>query len=208
MRKVVLSACLAVTAALAQYKLESAGAPPADLTPALREALAKEGSRVVAPEGKPFCEIWLLRKAPSGPETTEQNVSLTTIPHGALVGVIRFPARGADRRGQVVRPGVYTLRYSHYPVDGAHQGVAPQRDFLKIIPAAQDTDLNATPGYDDLVKMSNEASGTSHPAILGVWKREGAGGPPELVQDGEDWILRVMLGDVPVGILVVGIFHG
>jgi hypothetical protein len=208
MKRVLLSACLAATAALAQYKVESAGAPPGDLTPAIREALVIEGARVVASNGKPFCEIWLRAKAPSGPPTTEQNVSLTTIPHGALVGVIRFPAQGADRRGQVIQPGVYTLRFAHYPVDGAHQGVSPQRDFLKIIPAAKDTDLNATPSYDDLVKMSNEASATSHPAILSVWKHEGPPGPPKLEQEGEDWVLHLTLGDTYLGVLIVGVFQG
>ena len=208
MGKVLLSACLAAAAALAQYKVEPAGAPPADLTSAIREALVKEGARVVAPNGKPFCEIWLRAKAPSGPATTEQNVSLTTIPHGALVGVIRFPAQGADRRGQVIQPGVYTLRFAHYPVDGAHQGVSPQRDFLKIIPAAKDTDLNATPSYDDLIKMSNEASHTSHPAILSIWKHDGPAGPPLIEQEGEDWVLHLTLGDVYVGILIVGAFQG
>jgi hypothetical protein len=33
----------------------------------------------------------------------------------ALLGVIRFPGKGADRRGQVIPAGVYTLRYSNVP---------------------------------------------------------------------------------------------
>jgi hypothetical protein len=208
MKTLLLSACLLTTAALAQYKLESAGAPPSELTPAIREALAKEGARVVAPNGKPFCEVWLRAKAPTGTKTTEANVSLVDIPHGSLLGVIRFPGQGADRRGQVIKPGLYTLRLAYYPVDGAHQGVAPQRDFLTIIPAAKDTELNATPSYEALVKMSNQASGTSHPAILSVWQHEGAPGPAKLEQEGEDWVLHMTLGDRLLGILVVGVHQG
>jgi len=208
MKKVMLCACLAATTALAQYVLEKAGAPPSEVAPAIREALNPEGARVVAPNGKPFCEVWLLRKVPSGPKTTEENVSLPTIPHGALVGVLRFPGQGADRRGQVIKPGVYTLRFAYYPVDGAHQGVAPQRDFLKLIPAAKDTDLKATNSYEQLVKMSNEASGTSHPAVLSIWKHEGAPGPPSVQREGEDWVLHLTLGDQYVAILVVGVYQG
>ena len=100
------------------------------------------------------------------------------------------------------------MRYAHYPVDGDHQGVSPQRDFLKIIPAAQDTDLNAIPGYEELIKMSNAASGTSHPAILSVWLHGGAPGPPSLEQEGEDWVLHMALGNRLIAILVVGIFMG
>jgi len=207
-KKIVLTACLAVTAGLAQYKLERAGAPPAEVAPAIREALTPEGARVVAPSGQPFCEVWLRAKAPSGPKTTEENVSLTTIPHGSLLGVLRFPGQGADRRGQVIKPGVYTLRFAYYPVDGAHQGVAPQRDFLTLIPAAKDPDLNATPSYEELVKLSNEASGTSHPAVLSIWKHEGAPAPPSLQQEGEDWVLHLTLGDQYVAILVVGVYQG
>ena len=208
MKKLWLCACLAATAALAQYKLEKAGAPPSEVAPAIREALTPDGARVVAPNGKPFCEIWLRAKAPSGAKTTEENVSLTTIPPGSLVGVLRFPGQGADRRGQVLKLGVYTLRFAYYPVDGAHQGVAPQRDFLKLIPAAKDTDLNATPGIEELIKMSNEASGTSHPAVLSIWKHEGPPGPTSLEQEGEDWVLHLRLGDEYVAILVVGVHQG
>jgi len=208
MRKVVVSACLVAAAAWAQYKLESAGAPPSELAPAIREALVKDGVRVVAASGKPFCEIWLRAKAPSGAKTTEENVSFTQIPHGSLLGAVRFPSQGADRRGQPIKAGVYTLRLSFYPVDGSHQGVAPQRDFLKIIPAARDTDLNATPAYEELVKMSNEASGTAHPAILSIWKPEGAPSGASLKQEGEDWVLYTTLGNQPIAILVVGVHQG
>ncbi len=208
MRKGLLFTCLAAAAALAQYKTEPAGAPPPELAASIREALQKEGVRVVAPNGKPFCEIWLRGQAPTGAKTTEQNVSFTQIPHGSLLGAIRFPAPGADRRGQVIPPGVYTLRLSFYPVDGAHQGVAPQRDFLKIIPAAQDTNLNATPSYEELVKMSTKASGTAHPAILSVWKADEAPARPQLKQEGEDWVLYTTLGDQPIAILVAGVHQG
>jgi hypothetical protein len=199
---------LAATAASAQYKLESAGAPPSELAPAIAEALEKDGAKILAPSGAVYCEVWFRTMAPKGEESSEQGVSLPEIPHGALLGAIRFPAQGQDRRGQPIKPGVYTLRYSLFPPDGNHQGVAAQRDFLLMAPAAADTDVNATPSYKDVVAMSAKAAGTAHPAVLSMWKDE-AGTAPGLVQEGEsDWVLYTKIGDIPVGIVLVGIFQG
>ena len=207
MRKILFVLSVACATALAQYKYEPAGPPPEELAPAIREALQKTGHRVIGPDGKVFAELWFRAQAPTGPATTEEGVSLTTIPHGSLVGAIRFPGRGADRRGQTIKPGVYTLRLAYYPVDGAHQGVSPQRDFLKIIPASEDKDLNATPSYDDLVAMSKKASGTSHPAILSVWKLDKPE-PAGLTKQESDWILHATIGDIPIAVIVVGVFQG
>src|SRR5437660_7592184 len=120
---------MAAGAAFSQYKAQPAGTPPADLAPSVAATLQKEGSKVVAGSGTAFCEIWFRTTAPSGPKTSEDAVSLPTIPQGALLGALRFPGKGADRRGQGIKPGVYTLRYVLQPVNGDHQGVAPQRDF-------------------------------------------------------------------------------
>ncbi|MEK7405455.1 MAG: hypothetical protein AAB225_10135 [Acidobacteriota bacterium] len=207
MRRVFLCLSLAAAVASSQYKYEAAGAPPEELAPAIREALQKTGAKVVASSGAVFAEVWFRSQAPSG-GAAEEGASLSGIPHGALVGVIRFPAKGADRRGQGLKPGVYTLRLSFYPVDGAHQGVSPQRDFLLLVPAAEDKDLNAAPDYEALVKMSVKASGTAHPAILSVWKLEKAE-PAGVKQEGEGgWVLHGAIGSVPVGVIVVGTHTG
>jgi len=208
MRNTLLSLCLLTTTAFAQYKLESAGAPPTELTPPIREALQKDGAKIVGPKGSAFCEVWLRGQAPTGAKTTETNVSFTQIPHGSLLGVIRFPAQGADRRGQPIKPGLYTLRLSFYPVDGDHQGVSPQRDFLLMVPVADDTDLNATPNYDQLVKMSAKAAGTGHPAALSIWKPDSPTAGAALNKEGEDWVLYTTVGGTPIAILVVGAYSG
>src|SRR5262249_38487571 len=152
---------MAAGAAFAQYKLEPAGPPPSDLPASIGGMLQKDGAEVSAGSGA-FCEIWFRTAAPSGPKSSEDGVTFPTIPHGALLGALRFVGRGSDRRGQNIKPGVYTLRYSLQPVNGDHQGVAPQRDFMVMIPAADDTDARSTPGFDDLMKMSRKASGTPH----------------------------------------------
>ncbi len=202
----VLVLCLAAAAAFAnEYKLEKAGAPPEELAPAIREALAPEGARIVGPNGV-VSEIWWRKDVPTA-SNGESDVSFTDIPHGTLLGVIRFPAKGQDRRGQALQPGVYTMRLSFYPVDGAHQGVSTTRDFVLLTPASEDKDLNALPKYAELVAMSKKASGTNHPAALNLWKAESAG-PAALRQEGEDWILHGTVGGRPVELIVVGVHAG
>ncbi|HTP88000.1 MAG TPA: hypothetical protein VMJ34_13690 [Bryobacteraceae bacterium] len=193
----------ASAAAFGQYKTEPAGAPPSDVAPAIRDALQKDGVRVTGPKGT-VCEIWLRTTAPSGPKSTESDLTLPTVPHGSLLGVIRYPEKGSDRRGTAIQPGVYTLRYSYYPVNGDHQGVAPQRDFALLSSAAADADLNATPTFDQLVAMSKKASGATHPLVLSIWNPDpdyAAG----LDKQGEtDWVLQEKLGNQSFAIILVG----
>ena len=194
---------MAAGAAFSQYKAEPAGPPPSDLPASISATLQKDGAKVVG-GNTAFCEIWFRSAAPSGPKSSEEGVTLPTIPQGALVGALRFPGRGSDRRGQNIKPGVYTLRYSLQPVNGDHQGVAPQRDFLVMIPAADDTDATATPAFDDLMKMSRKASGTPHPAVLSM-SASSNGKFPELKREGDsDWVLHVKVGDLPVAVILVG----
>lgn len=205
MTKLLLGLEVFSALAFAQYKLEPAGPPPSDLNPAIAQTLKQQGARITGPKGV-VCEVWFRANAQTG-ANGEQNVSFTGMPHGALLGVIRFPSQDTDRRGQTLKPGVYTLRLSFFPIDGAHQGVAPTRDFALLTPAAADADPNATPSYEQLVAMSKKASGTSHPAILNVWKGDAAG-PDALKQEGEDWTLSSAIGDVPIVMIVVGTFAG
>jgi hypothetical protein len=195
---------MAAAAAFPQYKLEPAGPPPSDLPPAVAGTLQKNGSKIAAGSGTAFCEIWFRSSAPSGPKTNEDGVAVPTIPQGALLGAVRFPAKGSDRRGQSIKPGVYTLRYSLHPVNGDHQGVAPQRDFMLLVPAADDPGPDATPGFDDLVKLSRKASGTPHPAVLSM-SSSSNGSFPELKKEGDnDWALHAKIGDLPVSVIVIG----
>jgi hypothetical protein len=203
MPKLALSLLLAASAALAQYKSEPAGAPPAELAPAISQALQPQGTKILAGDGAVFCEIWFRTALPSGPKSTDQTVTLS-IPQGALVGVISFPRLGADRRGQTIKPGVYTLRYSLMPVSGDHQGAAPQRDFVLLTPAANDKDPSAAPDFNALVALSRKASGTPHAAVLSVWGAA-ASDPVGFAKQGEnDWVLTLKIGDIPFAIILAG----
>ena len=193
---------LACTVAFGQYKEEPAGAPPSDVPAAISAALQKDGAKITK-SGAAYCEIWLRTQPPSGGAATE-GATLSGVPQGALLGVVRFDGPGQDRRGQGIKPGLYTMRYGLIPINGDHQGAAPQRDFLLLSPIANDTDLNATPAFDALVQMSQKASGTPHPAVLSFWKAD-ADAPTAISKQGDDWVLQDKLGTTPVSIIVIGI---
>src|SRR3989449_6183513 len=105
-------------------------APPAEVSAAVREVLSSDGIRVRGPKG-PLCEIWLRKAIPlNANPSNELGIAFLEFAEGTLAAVVRFPADVTDYRQQHVKPGVYTLRYALNPVNGNHQGVAPQRDFL------------------------------------------------------------------------------
>ena len=200
--RVVAPLVLCSLAAFGQYKAEPAGAPPAEAAPAIAAVLQKDGAKITN-NGKAYCEIWFRTDKPPAAKSSEDGVSLPAIPMGALLGVIRFDGSGADRRGQSIKAGVYTLRYGVMPINGDHQGAAPQRDFLLMTPAAEDQDPNVTPNFDALVAMSRKASRTPHPAVLSFWKAD-ADSPGFSQQGDTDWVLQTKVGDTPIAVIVAG----
>lgn len=200
--RIVFSGVVACAAAFGQYKADAAGAPPSDVPAGISQALAKQGTKITDAKGSTIAEIWLVSTMPTGPSSSEQNVTLPTVPQGALLGVIHFPAAWYDRRGQTIKPGTYTLRYSMFPQNGDHQGVAPQRDFFILSRVADDTDAKATPAFDPLMTLSRKASGTSHPLVMSIWKADDPA--QNFTQQGEDWVLQRKAGDTNLAIIVVG----
>jgi len=186
-----------------QYSVAASGPPPQDVPANIRGLLQQDGAKINGPNGA-LCEVWLRSATPTGAPNNEKDVTLTNLPHGALLGVIKYEAQAQDRRGQTVKPGLYTLRFSYYPVNGAHQGVAPQRDFALLTPIAGDADPNALPAFDQLVAMSKKASGTSHPCVLSIWKAD-TDFKPGLDKEGDDWVLQAKLGDTPLAMILVGV---
>ncbi|MBS1855312.1 MAG: hypothetical protein JST11_08105 [Acidobacteria bacterium] len=198
---------LALTSASAQdYKYEALAAAPAALPAAYASAVQTQGARVSGPGGV-WCEIWLAKSIPAA-KSTDPSISYG-IAQGTLIGVLNFPGKGSDRRGQVIQPGLYTLRYSDFPVDGNHSGVAPQRDFALLTPIAADPDPAAKPAFDQLVQWSGKASGGPHPAILSIETPPQGAAAPSIVKEGEsDWTLTLKSGDLTFSIIVVGKVEG
>jgi len=183
---------------------EPAGAPPSDLDPALAGVLQKDGVRI-KDGAKTKMELWFRAAAPKSTKNGEDSVTFQDIAQGTFMGVVRFPDRGADRRGQTIKAGTYTMRLGFYPQNGDHQGAAPQRDFLLLAPVAVDKDVNATPAFEALVDMSRKASGTPHPAVLSTWKVDAGAYKQGVVQEGEsDWVLQTKMSDTPLAVIVAG----
>ncbi|HWB97324.1 MAG TPA: hypothetical protein VG672_11490 [Bryobacteraceae bacterium] len=193
--------------AMAQYQMAPAGAPPQTLPAPVAAALEAHGFQISAPGGKVYCQIWPAKSFATG-KNTEEGVTLPTIAHGALLGVVEFPANGADRRGNTIKPGIYSMRYSLYPADGNHMGVAPQRDFVVLIPVAQDSAPDAVPSYDELIALSRKTTGLPHPAVLSLYPSSLETLPGFQKEGDHDWVLHVKINGVAIAIIVVGKAEG
>lgn len=193
--------CAATLASAAGYKTEPAGPPPPE-TAALNGTLNPQGVKVVTDTGATLVELWFVATEPTGGKP-EDSAVFATIPTGALLGVARYPARHKDRRSQTTKPGVYTLRYGLYPINGDHVGVEPQRDFLVLSPAADDRDPKNVDSFEALMDLSRKASGTPHPLVLSFWKAD-ASAKPGIAQAESDVVLTAAIGATPVSIIIVG----
>jgi hypothetical protein len=203
-KHLLLFGCAAL--AFAQdYKLETISSAPAGVPAAYASLVETKGYRVNGAAG-PWCEVWFRKSIPTAAKSGDQAIAFP-IAQGTFIGILRFPGKASDRRDQSLKAGLYTMRYSNYPVDGAHQGVAPQRDFALLTPLANDPDPNATPEFDKLVEQS-KTSGTAHPAVFSLQPPPGSTFP-SLTKAGEsDWVLGVKVGDLPIGIIVAGKYEG
>jgi hypothetical protein len=189
------------------YKIEPISTPPPGLPAPYTAAIQPQGYRVSGPSG-PWVEVWIAKTIPSGGKPSDAAIAFG-IPQGAFLGILRFPAKGADRRGQVIPAGLYTMRYSDFPADGAHQGAAPQRDFALLSQIAADADPAAKPDFAALAQQSSKAAGTNHPAVLSIEPPPSGAAAGSLTKEGEnDWTLTVKAGDATFSIILVGKAEG
>ncbi len=159
---------------------------------AIRQTLDSKGYRVLLDDSSPVCELWLRKNVPAQPKKDSQDVIYTQLAESTFVSVLHFPKTGSDFRGQAIPAGFYTLRYALIPNDGNHLGVAPNRDFLLLLPVASDADPNASFKFQDLVALSRTATGTKHPGPLSL--AQPAGTAPALSKDDQDhWIFSAAL---------------
>ena len=187
-------------------------APPTELSTAIKGVLDSQAIEVKDASGV-LCDIWLRKDIPTVPPPgMTLGIVYPQLAPGTLVGAIRFPAEVIDFRDQKIKPGVYTLRYELNPVDGNHQGVAPQRDFLLLGPAADDTTTD-TLDFKPLVKLSKETTTHNHPSVWSLMPPDGAPAqlPGVAPQDSDNGTIQVLffqanLGAKPatMGLVVVG----
>lgn len=195
---------LLCSAAFGQYKAEPSGAAPAETPAPMAAVLQKQGTKIATPKA-PLYEIWFVNQMPQGAKSSERDVTLPEVPHGALIGLIKINDKQMDRRGDQMKPGLYTMRYSYYPVNGAHQGVAPQRDFLVLSLVSLDSDPAAKPDFNTLMGMSEKSAGMPHPYVLSVWKQDSDFQAGLAKQGDKDWVLQTKIGDTPIALILVGV---
>ncbi len=188
---VLLLIFLSGTAAAQNYKVEKTTAAVPEEAAPVREALAGETLRVTGPNGI-LCELWLRKAVPEKRAPAQElGIVYGKLAEGTLIGVIRFPSEVKDYRRQRVKAGVYTLRYAILPVDGNHQGVAPQRDFVIAAPASADQSP-ATVTRDATIDLGRKTTATNHPSVWSLAPAEGSSDRPavEHVEDGDLWVLH------------------
>lgn len=190
-------------------KTETIASPPDRVSESVRNALETKGYRVLLDDGSVACEIWLRRTMPAQAKKEVAGALYPWLGESALVGVISFSQASTDYRGQVLKAGTYTLRYELLPNDGNHLGVAPNRDFLLVVPASEDTDPNKVFKFDELISLSRKATGTRHPGPLNLVQAEGGTTPAVGKDEEEHWVfsagLKLDSGEtMPIALVVKG----
>lgn len=211
---VTLVACVPLAAQ--DYTVEKlAESAPADaISPEIAVILQTTGFKVLK-GSRTVCEIWLAKEWPVKEVKNSSGEVIYPFQPGQLLGVARYPRKASDFRDQDIPRGMYVLRYSQQPVDGAHVGTSPTRDFIALLPAEKDRQ----PGileYKPLAEASKETAGSNHPAILSLQRLPETAAAPLTVRHDEEhdfWIVRFVgqtkLGDKtadqPVELVVVGV---
>jgi len=202
------------------YKLETGGAAPAQIPAAVRAVLEAHADILADAHGAPVCEIWWRRGVPEQKSTAASgDVLYGGLSMGEFLGVLRFPKAGTDYRGQAVKPGFYTLRYALIPQDGNHMGVSSFRDFVLLVPVADDVAPKQNLAFDALMKASRLATGTGHPGVMmldPVLQDPSAKYPAAEQDDQGNWALNVKLDvtsggqpqQLPLALVLVGQYQG
>jgi hypothetical protein len=190
-----LAVGLPSTGASAQdYKVEKLdqSAPAEAVSAEIAGLLQTTGLKFLKGESRTVCELWLCKEWPVKGEKAAGEVIYPLQP-GQVVGVIRFPRKTSDFRDSEIAGGTYVLRYGHQPVDGAHVGTSPTRDFLVLTPAAKDKSAGILE-YKPLTTLSKEVTGATHPAILSLQRLSDSTEPLQVRHNEEKdwWILRFM----------------
>jgi hypothetical protein len=180
--------------------LEPLAAPvPADSVSAdIASQLAGDGFRLKLGT-RILAEVWLAKQWPVAAGFQPTPAIQYPFAPGQLIGVIRYARKGGDFRGQEIAAGTYTLRYALQPVDGNHVGTSDTRDFLLLLPAADDV-KPAPVGPEDLIKFSQAAAQTAHPAMLAMKAPAPGDAPAVEHEETHDWWLVKLAGtSVPAG---------
>ena len=178
----------------AEHRIESLEEPvPTDqISTEIANSLASEGISVFRGSTRRICDIWLCKQWSVKSFDTGSDTNYPFVP-GQLIGVARYVRKGSDFRDQDIGKGVYTLRYAQQPVDGAHVGTSPTRDFLLLAEASKDRSPVVL-DYETLTQNSAEAAGSSHPCLLSLQRlNDGSKAIPSIhkLTNNEWWVVRM-----------------
>jgi hypothetical protein len=199
---------LVISPVFAGSKVEAIGAlTEASVSDPIKAAVEDKGWRVTGDDGKVMAELWLAKKVDaSGKEVMGANYG--NIPEGTLLGVIRFPANTSDYRGQAIKAGYYTLRYTLILENGAHLGVSPTRDFVLLCAPGDDKDPKALP-QPEVIKLSMKAVGSGHPSPWNIVPATSKDGLPKVVKTEEGHVvLDLHLSGMTMGLTLIGKTEG
>ena len=183
-------------------------APPEEVSAAVRESLGSQAFRILSGE-KVLMELWLRSEIPVQEQggSGDLGVSFGNLQPGTLIGVVHFPEEWADYKNNPIGAGVYTLRYAVQPADGNHVGISQYRDFLLLLQAATDVEVETSLGPDELVVQSYASTGKPHPGTMALFPLYEDAPEPKLIQNEMDqWTLAFDRGALQMGLVVEG--HG
>jgi hypothetical protein len=164
---------------------------PGDLAAPVRESFDKQAVTAADTEGA-ICTFWLRKDIPL--TAAKESPSYRSIKPGTLVGAIKLHRSWTDFRGQEPPAGVYTLRYVLQPESKDHEGTAPQRDFVILIPAAEDTKPELLP-LKTIVQKSGKATGGTHPVVMLLFPHPKPAGEPVVLVKGKRIAIGVRVAD-------------
>ena len=188
-------------------------APPMEVAETIRPLLAEKCVQLFDPKEELLAEIWFRKALPAKATDAQIQNGLTyaEVPETTLVGALRVVKQTMDYRKQKIKPGVFTLRIAHQPMDGDHMGTAMYNDFCLALPAAEDKKPDRME-----VKALHEISAkttNSHPGVFMLFPGKEAATEPKLVNKGSGhWVLMikqdVTIGDkkttIGIGLTLVG----
>jgi hypothetical protein len=198
-------------AAQTDFTVETVSEKPVGVPGAIASLLAAEGHRVSGTGGV-VGTFWLRQEMPKRPSPGELGIDFGHVTPGALVGLVELGAVWTDYRKLPVQPGLYTLRYGVQPADGDHMGQTYFRDFLMLVPVADDTfppdGVGGMSEAEPMIEAAKKSTGTAHPGVMALYQiYEAPPAPIAMVaNDYGEPCLAIQLGDVVMGIVVEG--HG
>ena len=180
---------------------------PEEVSGQIRPALSSRLYRVEL-KGNSTAEFWFRGEMPVTEDSQAAlGVNFGLFNRGALLGVVRFSSQWQDYKDSPVKPGTYALRYAAQPADGDHTGVSLYRDFLLLVPADLDQEVDGHYTAQELVAMSTQASGSTHPVVMGMFPVWDEPETESVVSNELDQLtLFVKAAGVTFGLVLVG--HG